>query len=77
MAKVKIYSTTHCPYCLMVKDYLKQKNVAFEEVNVETDEQAAMEMVSKTNQMGVPVTDIDGKIVIGFDKAGIDRALGI
>lgn len=72
---VKVYSTNTCPYCIMVKDYLKQKNVNFEEINVGEDQEKAREMVNKSGQMGVPVVDIDGEIIIGFDRAKIDSTL--
>lgn len=72
---VKIYSTTQCVYCQMAKEYFKSKNIAFEEYNVEQDERAAAEMVEKSQQMGVPVIDINGQIIIGFDKESINKAL--
>ena len=77
MAKVKIYSTPSCMYCKMLKDYLKEKKIEFEDINVAADTQAANEMIEKTGQMGVPVTDIDGQIVIGFDKEKIKKLLNI
>ena len=72
---IKIYTTTTCPYCTMAKSYLKKKGVRFEELNVGKDARAANEMVAKSNQMGVPVLDINGSIIVGFDRDGIDRAL--
>lgn len=77
MVKVIVYSTTICPWCHRVKDYLKQHNIKFEEKNVQEDQEAAHEMVEKSGQMGVPVIDIDGKIIVGFDKEKIDEALNI
>jgi len=77
MAKVKVYSTPTCPYCHMVKDYLKQNQIAFEDVDVSADQAAAQEMVSRSGQMGVPVVDIDGNMIVGFDKPKISKALGI
>ncbi len=77
MAKVKIYSTPTCPYCKMVKQYLKENNIQFEDVDVSSNQAAAQEMISKSGQLGVPVVDIDGQIVIGFDKAKIKQLLGI
>ncbi len=77
MAKtVKVYTTSTCPYCTMVKTFLKEKNITFEEVDVGRDRIAAKEMVDKTGQMGVPVVEIDGKIIIGFDKEAINQELG-
>ncbi|HPW34590.1 MAG TPA: glutaredoxin domain-containing protein [Candidatus Paceibacterota bacterium] len=72
---VIIYSTTQCPYCKMAKEYLTKIGIPFKEYNVQEDEKAAAEMVKKSNQMGVPVIDIDGAIIVGFDKQAIDHAL--
>ena len=72
---VKVYTTDSCPWCVKVKNYLKSKNVVFEEVNVAEDMIAREEMLKKSKQMGVPVLDIDGTIIIGFDKPTIDTAL--
>jgi glutaredoxin 3 len=72
---VKIYTTNHCPYCIMAKEYFKQHNVKFTEMNVEENEEAAEEMIEKSGQMGVPVIDIDGQIIIGFNKPAIEKAL--
>ncbi|MBN1871013.1 MAG: glutathione S-transferase N-terminal domain-containing protein [Candidatus Omnitrophica bacterium] len=77
MAKnVKVYSTPTCPYCIMVKQFLKNKNVDFEDIDVSADQDKAQEMVDKSGQMGVPVLDIDGEIIIGFDQDAINSALG-
>lgn len=75
MAKVKIYTTTTCPYCVMAKDYFKEKGVEYEEYNVAEDRNAYEEMVKKSNQMGVPVVDINGTIIVGFNRTAIDEAL--
>ena len=64
--KVIVYSTTTCPYCVYAKKYLTEKGVSFEDKNVGLDRVAAQEMVQKSGQMGVPVIDIDGEIVVGF-----------
>ena len=75
MAKIKIYTTSTCPYCEMAKDYFQENNVGYEEYNVAEDDKAREEMVQKSQQMGVPVIDIDGKIIIGFNKPEIEKAL--
>lgn len=75
MAKVKVYSTPTCPWCVRVKEFLKENKIGFEEINVASDENAAQEMFNKSGQMGVPVTDIDGKIIVGFDKPKLKKAL--
>lgn len=78
MAKtVKIYSTSTCPYCRMAKDFLRQNNISFTEIDVSQDPEAAQEMIGKSGQMGVPQLDIDGQIIVGFDKPAIEKALGL
>jgi len=78
MAKnVKVYSTPTCPYCAKTKSFLKENNVPFEDVDVAQNRKAAKEMVEKSGQMSVPVIDIDGKMIIGFDKKAISKELGI
>jgi len=76
MATVKVYSTPACPYCNMAKEFLKEKGVEFEDVDVSQNQEAAKEMVEKSGQMGVPVLEINGQIIVGFDKAKIEQALG-
>ena len=61
-----VYSTPTCPYCNMAKEYFKKVGLEFRDVNVAADQSAAREMIEKSGQMGVPVIDIDGDIVIGF-----------
>lgn len=65
--KVIVYSTPACPWCDRLKSWLKENRVEFKDIDVARDEKAAQEMVKKSGQMGVPVTDIDGNIVVGFD----------
>ncbi len=77
MANVTIYTTTTCPYCKMAKEYMKEKGVEYTEVDVSTDQEAAAKMVEKSGQMGVPVIDVDGKIIVGFDKDELKSALGL
>ncbi|OGB88132.1 NrdH-redoxin [candidate division WOR-1 bacterium RIFCSPLOWO2_02_FULL_46_20] len=74
---VKIYSTPICPYCKMAKQYLTENNIPFEDVDVASNQTATREMISKSSQMGVPVFDIDGQIIVGFDKTKIKQLLGI
>jgi len=75
--KVKVYSTSTCPYCRMLKNFLDDNKIAYEDLNVGTDAAKREEMINRSGQMGVPVTDIDGKIIIGFDKEAIKQELGI
>ena len=77
MVDIQIYTTPTCAYCKMAKEYFKSKNLEYKEYDVASDAKKRMEMVEKTHQMGVPVIDIDGKIVIGFDKSKIDQLLNL
>jgi glutaredoxin-like YruB-family protein len=78
MAKqVKIYSTPTCPFCIRAKQFLKDNNVAFEDMDVSVNQAAAEEMIRKSGQMGVPLLDIDGELIFGFDKEKIKQALGL
>jgi glutaredoxin-like YruB-family protein len=75
--KVKIYSTPFCPHCAMVKEFLKQHGVEFEDVNVQENQEAAKEMIQKSGQSGVPVIEVNGKIIVGFDKEKLIEVLGL
>ncbi len=75
--KIKIYTTPTCPWCRRAKEYFKQMGLPFTELDVSKDPRAAEEMVRKSGQMGVPVIEIGSNIIVGFDKAKIDRLLGI
>ncbi|RMF06830.1 NrdH-redoxin [Candidatus Woesearchaeota archaeon] len=77
MPRVIVYSTPTCPYCEKTKEFLAEHNIDFEDVNVAEDRERAMEMVEKSGQMGVPVTDIDGEIIVGYDPAAFKKALGL
>lgn len=72
---VKVYSTKTCPWCVKAKEFLKSKNVKFEDIDVGADRKAATEMIEKSGQMGVPVLDINGTIIVGFDKEAMEKAL--
>ena len=77
MAKTTVYSTEACPWCKVAKDFLKENNIEFEAKNVADDEAARGELMQKSGQLGVPVLDIDGAIIVGFDKKAISKALNI
>lgn len=77
MVKVRVFSTQMCPYCTTLKEFLKENNIEFEDINVAEDSVAREEMIKKSGQMGVPVVEIDGEIVVGFDKAAICKLLNI
>lgn len=77
MHAITIYTTPACPWCHKAKDYLQSKNIPFTDIDVAADQAKAEEMINKSGQMGVPVIDIDGTIIIGFDKPKIDQILGL
>lgn len=77
MAKVKVFSTKTCPWCVKAKDFLKEHKIEFEDINVGEDQEQAQYMIEKTGQMGVPVIQVDDEFVIGFDKAKLIELLGI
>ncbi len=75
--RVIIFTTPTCPHCNRAKRYLRERGVRFRDVDVSRDQAAARDMVRRSGQQGVPVLDIGGKIVIGFDRAKIDQLLGL
>ena len=77
MPVIKIYSTPSCVYCKMAKSFFKDHNFEYSEVNVAADVEARNEMVQKSGQLGVPVIDIDGKIVVGFDESQMAELLNV
>ncbi len=77
MKNVVIYSTPSCHFCQMAKDFFKANNVAYTEYNVASDIEKRKEMISKSGQMGVPVIIIGEKLIVGFDKPEIAKALGL
>lgn len=72
---VKVYSTPSCPYCKKVKSFLDEEEVEYEDYDVSKNQEKQQEMIDKSDQMGVPVLDIDGEIIVGFDKNKIKGAL--
>jgi glutaredoxin 3 len=74
---VTVYSTPTCSWCQLAKDHLRTSGISFDDVDVSTDMSRAREMVEKSGQYGVPVIDIDGEIIVGFDRGRIDSLLGI
>lgn len=75
--RVLVFTTPTCSWCTRVKSYLAQRRVPFREVDVSRDSSAARDLVRRTGQMGVPVVEIDGRPIVGFDKPKIDRLLGL
>lgn len=74
---VKIYSTPTCVYCKTLKEYLKKHKIEFADIDVSKNEKDLQEMIKSSGQMGVPVVDIDGEVIVGFDKQKIDELLKI
>ena len=75
--RVIVYSSPTCVWCMRAKTYLRTRGVPFRDVDVSRDPAAARNLVRRTGQMGVPVIEIDGKPIVGFDQARIDSALGL
>ena len=72
---VKLYTTPSCGFCIQIKRYLREKHVPFTEYDVSRDLRRADEMMKKSGQAGVPVIDINGKVLVGFDKEKLERSL--
>ncbi len=77
MPKVKIYSTPTCSYCYIIKDFFKKNKIKFEDIDVSKNKKGADEMVEKSGQISVPVVDIDGEIIIGYEMEKIKKALNL
>ncbi len=77
MAEINIYTTPNCIYCRMAKEFLNENKLKFKEIDVSSSEEAAKEMVEKSEQRGVPVIEIDGKIIVGFDEPKLRKLLKI
>lgn len=74
---VKVFITPVCPYCYTLKEFLKEKGIEFEEIDVCEDEKLKEELIKKSGQMGVPVIEINGEVVVGFDREKIVKLLNI
>ena len=77
MANVTIYSTPTCPFCQMAKEFFKEHNIEYTDIDISKDEEKQKEMIEKSKQMGVPVIEIDGEIVVGFEKKQLAKLLKI
>jgi glutaredoxin-like YruB-family protein len=75
--KIRVFTTPSCVYCVTLEAFLNEHNIEFEEIDVAEDEKAREEMIKKSGQMGVPVIEIDGEIIIGFDRKKIIELLDI
>jgi len=77
MPKVRLFTSPSCPFCYSLKDFLKEKGIEFEEIDVSQDEKARDEIIKKTGRLEAPIIEIDGQIVVGFDKEKICKLLNI
>ncbi|MFH1611756.1 MAG: glutaredoxin domain-containing protein [bacterium] len=75
--KIKLYSTPTCPYCETLKKFFNEKGFEYEEIDVSDNDEAREEMIKKSDQMGVPVLEIDGEVIVGFEKKRIEELLEI
>jgi glutaredoxin 3 len=75
MKKIRVYSTPTCPYCKMAKKFLTEKGVEFEDIDVSADREAAMKIFEKSGHMGVPQIEVNGRIIVGFDREAIEKEL--
>ncbi len=72
---ITLYSTPSCPYCKLVKDYLKEQNLPFTDIDVSLDNDAIQKMVKLSGQMGVPVIDISGQVIVGWNKNALEEVI--
>lgn len=72
---VKIYSTPTCPWCAKTKEFLKENKVSFKDIDVSSDEKAAQHMIDISGQRGVPVIEVNGKVIVGFDEDKLKKEL--
>ncbi len=75
MVNIKVYTTPTCPWCRLLKDYLRENRIEFVEIDVAADRKAAEEMVGKSGQLGVPQLEINGRMIIGFNRQEIDAEI--
>lgn len=77
MPNIVIYSTPTCAFCKQAKEYFKNKDIPYSDIDVASNPDKAQELIEKSGQMGVPVIDIDGEIIVGFDQSAINKKLGL
>lgn len=74
---VKIFTTPACPFCFVLIQFFKERNIEFEEIDISEDEKTREEVIKKSGQMSAPIVEINGEFVVGFDKKKICNLLGI
>ena len=77
MPRVRVFNSPSCPFCYVLKEFFKEHNVEFEEIDISKDEKARNEMIKKSGRLEAPIVEIDGQIVVGFDKEKIVKLLKI
>ena len=74
--EVKVYTSVTCTWCKKLKEWLKKNKVSYQELNISEEEKYRDEVIEKSHQMAVPVIDVDGKIIVGFDELQLEELLG-
>ena len=74
---VKVYTTPTCPYCYTLKEFLKEHNIEFEDIDITKDEKVKDDIIKRSGAIGAPIIEVDGEIIVGFDRAKIVKLLGI
>lgn len=74
---ITVYTTSSCPYCYQLKDFLDKNKIEYKEVDIGNNQKIAEEIVQKSGQMAVPITEIDGEIIVGFDEIKFKKRLNI
>ncbi len=77
MVIIKVYSTPTCPWCIRTKEFLKKNKISSKDIDISSDKKAAEEMIKKSKQIGVPVIEVDGKIIVGFNEKELKKLLSI
>ncbi|MBW2965456.1 glutathione S-transferase N-terminal domain-containing protein [Candidatus Woesearchaeota archaeon] len=75
MTDIKVYSTPTCPWCMKLKSWMKEKGIKYTDIDVSADQHAAQEMIEKSGQMGVPQTEVNGKMIVGFNPEAIEAEI--
>jgi len=75
--KVRVFSTPACSWCRKLEDFLRENNIEFEEIDISQNKEAVVELIEKTGQRGVPVIEIDGEMLVGFNREKISEKLGL
>ncbi len=77
MPIVRVYTTVACPYCYTLKEFLKEHNIEFEDIDITKDEKVKDDIIKRSGAIGAPIIEVDGEIIVGFDRGKIVKLLGI